>query len=1121
MGGKLKRKHWWPSQRGDVSCGGSSKFSVPLDWSRVWKIDATGAQNSVLIDDKGRIYITHPTNIRQYDDFGLIAWQQDTNEGFMANPCLVNDSIIVATCTGFAKSFSLDDGTLQWSQKYCKSTAWDPFSIVEENNVVILAGKETDFSQFDTFNDYVYALDAASGAMLWKSQIPIGTLMFAPVLTDTCVFYQNMFGCIICLNVKNGSPNWKVEERQGTTTGGVTICTKKGLLFSTSNRRGKKMDNAPFGGKGQIRAFSMDTGEKKWENLYDLEANSLPSVAAVNDRWLLAVGLSANIGTAEKSLGSHWPAKFVVLDALDGTQLWCSDSVWDYSIAKGGPQSKKGNHYQPPAFAPPTFTANGRVIFSWNCAGLCVNTDARTGTAGSSTYFIFSHACTQASPAVGEDMLVVQSYQHFIVFKKNPCPSRKKIYLPLVKPLSESGTEHWWESKVKTLNHTECSPFVGPTDISKPTWEHAKLHGHWARRPGLSYFHKTAVVDSQRNIYIGNNDGFLWVFRPNGAPRGWVEIGPCLCNPALDGNSVYACNSLGYAVSVDIETLEYNWYEKYAIEAGADSWSPAVCKGTLVCCGCEPPGQTLGQGGNSHIYGLNTADGQKLWAFSIGHLSYNLLTSIYEAEDRVLFADQSGGLYCIKLSDGKLLWAKAHEVNDHRMTTGHCACAPNLKVYNEWNEGYNAFNNPSGYANVAGYSVMTGEKLWHRVWDGGYGGHVAPVACLQPTGKHTIVACLGDNPGYSPVEFNGGDYNTRLGGGLWKAKIVGLHEDTGDTLWELQLPDYHSWVARGSHINDMFLPDAFGSPTVDANGNVYVCFVSGHLYCFQSSDGKLLSKCDMGWSSQAAPVILPGVVIVATCLKVILWKDNAVEDTWCEKARVAGDPRADPVFFDMQEPTAQDQANEEEMLHEALQLRASCKAHKQPFEPLEHPMPEGDGYQEAVNLLTDAGLKYHWELGPDGKLIPEELRDWGVKERIRREQLRAELREKGKEVNGQNMQELYNSKSEMLAAAEAERKAREAEDSGNSNPVANSERRLSEDGKVIWTVIGGGTTGGIMVRNGEGLKTKELGRLGTGARVEEIELVGDRLHYHKLDGDGPDFGWVSLHFKGKDLLSKA
>lgn len=69
-----------------------------------------------------------------------------------------------------------------------------------------------------------------------------------------------------------------------------------------------------------------------------------------------------------------------------------------------------------------------------------------------------------------------------------------------------------------------------------------------------------------------------------------------------------------------------------------------------------------------------------------------------------------------------------------------------------------------------------------------------------------------------------------------------------------------------------------------------------------------------------------------------------------------------------------------------------------------------------------------------------------------------------------------------------------------------------------WTVNGGGAKG-IRVRKGEELNSPELPmRLSKYSVVEEMELIGDRLHYKKLAGEGPNYGWVSVKVKGAALL---
>ncbi|CAJ1363042.1 unnamed protein product [Effrenium voratum] len=66
-----------------------------------------------------------------------------------------------------------------------------------------------------------------------------------------------------------------------------------------------------------------------------------------------------------------------------------------------------------------------------------------------------------------------------------------------------------------------------------------------------------------------------------------------------------------------------------------------------------------------------------------------------------------------------------------------------------------------------------------------------------------------------------------------------------------------------------------------------------------------------------------------------------------------------------------------------------------------------------------------------------------------------------------------------------------------------------------WIVVGGQGTSGIIVRTGVSLKSQALHvRLTFGCWLEELSLEGNRLHFRRLRGDGPDFGWVSVELDG-------
>uniref|UniRef100_A0A7S2MA08 Uncharacterized protein n=1 Tax=Alexandrium andersonii TaxID=327968 RepID=A0A7S2MA08_9DINO len=63
----------------------------------------------------------------------------------------------------------------------------------------------------------------------------------------------------------------------------------------------------------------------------------------------------------------------------------------------------------------------------------------------------------------------------------------------------------------------------------------------------------------------------------------------------------------------------------------------------------------------------------------------------------------------------------------------------------------------------------------------------------------------------------------------------------------------------------------------------------------------------------------------------------------------------------------------------------------------------------------------------------------------------------------------------------------------------------------LWLVVGGLESGGILVREGQDRASPECPqRLSTGAVVEEMQRVENRLEYRRIRGDGPDLGWISI-----------
>uniref|UniRef100_A0A7S4PUJ8 Uncharacterized protein n=1 Tax=Alexandrium monilatum TaxID=311494 RepID=A0A7S4PUJ8_9DINO len=155
------------------------------------------------------------------------------------------------------------------------------------------------------------------------------------------------------------------------------------------------------------------------------------------------------------------------------------------------------------------------------------------------------------------------------------------------------------------------------------------------------------------------------------------------------------------------------------------------------------------------------------------------------------------------------------------------------------------------------------------------------------------------------------------------------------------------------------------------------------------------------------------------------------------------------------------------------------------------------------------------------------------KARMEAERRAAEEEEARKEAARRELEE--------CTREEAERKAAEAAAAGSRDPQPAQAKSQamplnaaldlaakmvpgmpdqSHGGGQLWIVVGGGDTGGILVRQSKSVQSPGYQtRLTTGTKVEEVEVHGKRLHYKRIRGDGPDFGWVSIEgVGGKKLM---
>jgi len=1068
----------WPSKLGASKMPGASAYCGPRNvscepaywYQDVRPVSAGGKVASMLIDARGRVLLPMGGAINGWGLEGRQHFEIRNKQALLAGtPALVGNLLYAAEADGMLYCYDLEPDlpVLKWGQSFCEFVVADPSSIAASADIVVSPGlpEKPPEGAAVVFSTHLYGMDPATGRTRWSIKIPMPSLMLAPSIADGLVVCMASSGAVDCLAAKDGKPKWQVKGELGSmSTGGAVVAGE--TVVVASNRRGKRAWNAPFGGKGAVRAYGLKDGGLIWEQLFELEANTPPALCTAGPGGKSAViaFLGANPGLpAEcqhgKEMGDHWDGRVVALEVLAGTILWAHDMErWNASACAGHCTWMPETRSPPPGWTPPVIGADGYIYACWNVTGTLYVLNGANGDEVSK--HVFGHSFASA-PVLAPGMVFVNMLQGFGVFAHERA-ERAKLLRPLEVPFVDgSGTEHFWPSKHNDPRCLGLSQFPAPLDLSKPAWVFKtplKVFDDW--------YGNSPVMDAQRNVYIGGNWSDIFVIRPDGTLRGSLHAGPYYSTPSLYEDCLYVTNCLGYALCFSLETLELQWSSKYCDWTSSDNYCVLAHEGSLFAPGMifAPAGQegvsrygagrTWFQSGHRVVYRLSCKTGEVIWKLDLNPImplaggNYDVLWNFTPVifGDFMVFMDYNHGAYCFRWSNAEYVW---HKPPDGRFSTGNQCCGPNGLVYITGNLTHEIqpprFNQVESPGSVRAYEITTGKLRFEALTKDDRGMLMScnqgPVLIPARGGGRALVAV----PFSYNMTGNPGDAGSTQGQDATAGKLAAFDAETGEDVWGTQWPGY--W--RHTHVGGSFYedpgftwPDSWGGLSVDSKGIIYAHWQSGLIYAVDGQTGEILSSYDTGNSSNAQILLAPGMAVFTGGFGVFCFRDSKLEEEWLADAKAKGDPRAKVPLGSMPTPVEDDPP------------RKPWEVWRGPVYAEEQNLREGSAWIEA---FTKAHLKAR-----------ERNEEWSEK-----------------------------------ASSEARRGA----SSGGKKPRE-------------WVVVGGGEKG-IVVRSGKDLKSEELPRLQKGARVEQVKKEGERLHYRKLEGDGPDTGWISLSFKGSPLVQPA
>ena len=208
------------------------------------------------------------------------------------------------------------------------------------------------------FEGYVWALDAATGRLLWQYQhsIPIdvalccGNVNRGAAVAHGLVLFATLNGQLVALDAETGARRWQVpfaDVRAGESATGAPLVVKELVLVGASG--------GVYGTRGHLDAFDVRTGRRAWRRYTVPKPGEPGSETWSGDAWARGGGATWITGSYDPELdlvywgtgnpgplfdgrvrpGSNlYTSGMVALDPDDGTirwhYQWTPHDVWDY-----------------------------------------------------------------------------------------------------------------------------------------------------------------------------------------------------------------------------------------------------------------------------------------------------------------------------------------------------------------------------------------------------------------------------------------------------------------------------------------------------------------------------------------------------------------------------------------------------------------------------------------------------------------------------------------------------------------------------------------------------------------------------------------------------------------------
>lgn len=459
------------------------------------------------------------------------------------------------------------------------------------------------------------------------------------------------------------------------------------------------------------------------------------------------------------------------------------------------------------------------------------------------------------------------------------------------------GTSYYWPNGYgRPFSSTMLSQFAGPRNLGESfMWNWTKPEGRFS---GILI--GGPLVDDDMNMYVTTHEDGVFKVSPEGSTLLTISppqsFGIQLHSACLWDGKVIGTSMSGMMWAANKDTGKLLWSTKIGNDVGMDTGFVTAGEGIVVGChdsGPAAPGDsfpTPGSGCNL-VAGVNATSGAKLWDFKSDAAVWNL-KAVFPQDGSCVFQDMLGGVYRIRLADGKLIWKAGTPLSlAHDMTDGGVGLGNGI-VYS-----VSAHNSAPGGENATGWVEATrladGKQLWRTRTP------------LKPN-SYPTVGKVGKNMTEAVVVAMGVQYNQNVLNALTAAmpqdqaietykailnfsdeqmqeefhnptlysQLAALDPATGEFLWRFEPPPWRRPMQAGDmegfleRIERGKLPTCYpgpwSTPAIDSEGKIYAGNQNGVFYALHDGDGdgQINPKTEVQQYNMGTCFLFPGAVIL-------------------------------------------------------------------------------------------------------------------------------------------------------------------------------------------------------------------------------------------------------------------